>query len=325
VWPFVLRRVLVSVPLLLATSLLVFVLVANAADPLAELRSQPDVAPEVIEERRRELQLDRPVLVRYGTWLAGAVRGDLGTSFTGREVSDLLWERMQVTLRMVAMATVIAVLAGMAVGVVGAVRRYSLLDHGLTLLAYLALAAPAFWVAGLLKEYLAVRLNRLVGHQVVFTVGEADPNLTGNLLERLGNYLGHLALPTIALVLAPIALWSRYLRASMIDVLSADYIRTARAKGASSSRVVLVHALRGALAPFATLVALSFGHLLAGAVVIERVFAWQGMGQMLLDGVTAADPNVVSAWLLVTAVLVVAFNLLADLAYGWLDPRARIE
>ncbi len=325
VWRFILRRILISVPLLLATSLLVFVLVANAADPLAELRSQPDVAPEVIEERRRELHLDRPVLARYGTWLAGAIRGDLGTSFTGREVSDLLWERMQVTLRMVALATIIAVFAGLAVGVVGAVRRYSPLDHGLTLLSYVALATPVFWLAGLLKEYLAVRVNRLVGHQILFTVGEADPNLTGSALERLGNYLGHLALPTLALVIAPIAVWSRYLRASMIDVLSADYVRAAHAKGLSSSRVVFVHALRTAFAPFATLVALDFGHLLAGAVVIERVFAWQGMGQMLLDGVTAADPNVVSAWLLVTAVMVVVFNLLADLAYGWLDPRVRVD
>ncbi|MGH9269266.1 MAG: ABC transporter permease, partial [Acidimicrobiales bacterium] len=143
---------------------------------------------------------------------------------------------------------------------------------------YLLLALPAFWIAGLLKSYLAVRLNRWLGHQVVFTVGEADPNLTGSLLERLANYGGHLLLPTIALVLGPMAVWSRYLRASMLEVLSADYLRAARARGVPESAVVLRHALRTALVPLTTLVALHFGHLLAGAVIVERVFSWQGMG-----------------------------------------------
>jgi len=320
----ILRRVAVSVPLLLLTSLLVFVLVANAGDPLADLRAQPDVAPEVIDAQRRALHLDEPVLARYGRWLASAVQGDLGTSIAGRDVAGLLWQRMQVTLRMIVLAVALAIGLGLAFGVVGAVRHYSRLDHSLTFLSYVALSLPVFWLAGLLKEFLAVRLNRLVGRQVLFTVGDADPNLTGPLLERLGNYLGHLALPTLALMAAPIAVFGRYVRASMLDALSADYVRTAEAKGASRPRVVVHHALRNALAPFATLVALNFAHLFAGAVIVERVFGWQGMGQMLLDGVRAADPNVVSAWLLVTATTVHLVNLLADVAYGWLDPRVRV-
>jgi peptide/nickel transport system permease protein len=318
---FGLRRVLGSVPLLLGSSVLVFVLVATAFDPLAELREQPDVPAEVIEARRHELRLDDPVLARYAGWLADAVRGDLGTSYSGRRVSELLWDRLQVTLRMVALATVLSLVLGVAVGVIGAVRRYSGVDHLLTLASYVAVSLPVFWLAGLLKEYLAVRLNRWLGHQVVFTVGASDPTFTGNLLDRVANDLGHLALPTITLLLAPVAVWSRYVRASMVEVLSADYVRTALAKGASRTRVVLRHGLRNALAPIATLVTLDFGHLLAGAVVIEQVFAWQGMGQMLLDGVRAADPNVVMAWLLVTSTMVITFNLVADLLYGWLDPR----
>ena len=320
---FVLRRLLVAIPLLIGTTLVVFVLVANAFDPLADLREQPEVEPQTLEQRRQELHLDEPVLARYGRWLAHAGRGDLGRSFAGRDVASLLWDRLQVTLRMVALATVLALVMGVAVGVVGAVRQYSPLDHVLTFLGYVAVSLPVFWVAGLLKEYLAVRLNRLIGHQVIFTVGESDPTVTGAFLERLANRLGHLVLPTIALVLAPIAVWSRYVRALILEVLSADYIRTAQAKGLSPRAVVLRHGLRNALAPLATLVALDFGHLLAGAVIIEQVFAWQGMGQMLLDGVRAADPNMVLAWLLVTSTMVIAFNLLADLAYGWLDPRVR--
>lgn len=318
---FVLRRLAVSIPLLLATSALVFSLVTAAGDPLADLRARDDVAPELIEARRDALHLDDAVLARYGRWLVGAVRGDLGVSLHGREVRTVLWERLQVTLRMVLVATVLALVVGIAVGVIGAVRQNSLLDQGSRIVLYLCLSAPAFWVAGLLKQYLAIRVNRLLGAQVVFTAGEADPNLSGPLLDRLGNYAGHLVLPTIALALGPIAVWSRYLRTSMLDVLSADYLRAARAKGLSETRVVMHHALRNALAPFTTLVALHFGHLFAGAVIIERVFSWQGMGQMLIDGVTAGDSNVVMAWLLVTASTVILFNLLADLVYSRLDPR----
>ena len=320
---FILRRLGVSLPLLLGTSLLVFGLVTAAGDPLADLKTQDDVPPEVIEARRDALHLEDPVLARYGRWLSGVVRGDFGVSLGGRDVRNLLWERLQVTLRMVLVATVLGLLVGMTLGVIGAVRQHSVFDQATRVLTYLLLALPAFWVAGLLKEYLAIRLNRLLGAQVVFTVGEADPNLTGPLLDRLGNYAGHLILPTIALVIGPIAVWSRYLRASVLEVLSADYVRAARAKGLSEAGVILRHALRNALVPLTTIVALHFGHLLAGAVIIERVFSWQGMGQMLISGVTAGDANVVMAWLLVTATCVLAFNLLADIAYSWLDPRVR--
>lgn len=320
---FIVRRLAVSLPLLLATSLLVFGLVTAAGDPLADLRAQDDIAPEVLEARRDALHLDEPVLSRYGRWLGGVVRGDFGVSLSGRDVGTLLWERLQVTLRMVLVATALALLVGMGLGVIGAVRQHSRLDQATRILTYLFLALPAFWVAGLLKEYLAIRLNRLLGAQVVFTVGEADPGLSGPLLHRLANYGGHLILPTIALALGPIAVWSRYLRASMLEVLSADYLRAARAKGLSEASVVLHHAFRNALVPLTTLVALHFGHLLAGAVIVERVFSWQGMGQLLISGVTAGDANVVMAWLLVTATTVLVFNLLADVAYSCLDPRVR--
>ncbi len=308
--------------MLLLTSFFVFALAARAADPLDRLREHG--APvEAIEERREQLRLEDNVAVRYGRWLSHAVRGDLGTSHDGQDVGNLLVERMQVTLRMVTLAAALAVLAALAVGVAGAVRQYSGLDHALTVLSFVGLSMPAFWIAGLLKEYLAIRLNRLIGMDIVFTVGETDPSISGGLWRRIGDYAGHVALPTLALMIAPVAVWGRYVRNSMLDVLSTDYIRTARAKGLAPAQVIGRHALRNALAPFVTLVALDAGHLIAGAVVLERVFAWQGMGQMLIDGVRAADPNVVSAWLLVTAVAVFVGNLVADIAYGWLDPRVR--
>jgi len=320
---FVVRRLAVSVPLLLAASILVFALVANASDPLAELYNLPDVTPEVIDARRAELSLDRPVVERYRKWLTAFVQGDFGKSQGGREVRSLLWERLQVTLRMTLVATVVALGLALLVGTIGAVRQHSTFDKVTRVAGYLFLAVPVFWVGGLLKEYAAIRLNRLLGGQLVFTVGEATPNLSGSLAHRLADYAGHLVLPTITLALGPIAAWSRHLRASALDAMSAEHVVAARAKGLPEWRVVTGHVLRNALIPFTTVVALRFGHILGGAVIVERVFSWQGMGQMLIDGVTRADTNVVLAWLMVTATTVLIFNLLADLAYGWLDPRIR--
>lgn len=322
---FVVRRLAVSVPLLLAASILVFALVANSSDPLAELYNLPDVTPEVIDARRAELSLDRPFVERYRKWLTAFVQGDFGKSQGGREVRSLLWERLQVTLRMTLVATVVALGLALLVGTIGAVRQHSTFDKVTRVAGYLFLAVPVFWVGGLLKEYAAIRLNRLLGGQFVFTVGQATPNLSGSLANRLADYAGHLVLPTITLALGPIAAWSRHLRASALDAMSAEHVVAARAKGLPEWRVVTGHVLRNALIPFTTVVALRFGHILGGAVIVERVFSWQGMGQMLIDGVTRADTNVVLAWLMVTATTVLIFNLLADLAYGWLDPRIRAD
>ena len=322
-WGFVLRRLAVSVLLLFAASVLVFGLVANSSDPLADLYGLPDVTQEVIEARRAELGLDRPVAERYRSWLAAFVQGDFGRSQGGREVRGLLWERLQVTMRMTLVATVVALALAFLVGTVGAVRQHSVFDKATRVVGYLFLAVPVFWVGGLLKEYAAIRLNRLLGGQFVFTVGQATPNLSGDLVHRLADYAGHLVLPSITLALGPIAVWSRYLRTSTLDALSADHVRTARAKGLPERRVVTGHVVRNALLPLTTVVALYFGHILAGTVIVERVFSWQGMGQLLIDGVIRADTNVVLAWLMVTATTVMVFNLLADLAYGWLDPRIR--
>jgi peptide/nickel transport system permease protein len=322
---FVLRRLAVSLPLLLAASVLVFGLVANSGDPLAELRDQPDITQEVVDARRAELGLDRPVAERYRHWLTAFVKGDFGRSQGGREVRGLLWERLQVTLRMVVAATVLASLLALGIGALAAVRQHSMFDQLSRVVAYLFIAFPVFWVGALLKEYGAIRLNRLLGGQFVFTVGQVSPNLTGGLGHRMADYAGHLLLPTVTLVLGPLAVWSRYLRSSMLDVLSADHVRTARAKGLPEARVVVGHVLRNSLVPLTTVVALHFGHLLAGAVIVERVFSWQGMGQMLVDGVTRSDTNVVLAWLMVTATTVLLFNLIADLAHAWLDPRVRYD
>jgi peptide/nickel transport system permease protein len=321
---FIVRRLLIAIPLVLLSSVLVFVLVANSGDPLAELRGRnPPVSPQVIEARAHELGLDKPMPQRYVSWLTNFAQGDMGKSVRGVEVRPLLWQRLKVTLRMVVLASILAIILAIGAGVLSAVKQYTPTDYTFTFVGFLFLSMPVFWLAALLKEYGAIRLNKLFGEQVVYTVGAETPNLSGTFAERLANYAGHLILPTVALALISFAAWSRYQRATMLDVLGSDYIRLARAKGLSRTRVMTRHALRNALIPLVTVVAIDIGAVIGGAVITERVFSWQGMGALLVDAVGANDVNVLLAWLMVTSVVVVVFNLIADVLYAVLDPRIR--
>src|SRR6266496_6338007 len=321
---FIIRRLLIAIPLVLLSTVLEFLLVANSGDPMADLKGRnPPVPPQVIQTREHQLGLDKPMPQRYWTWLTHFVRGDMGKSIHGVEVRPLLWQRMRVTLRMVVLASILAIVLAIGAGVLSAVKQYTVTDYTFTFTGFLFLSMPVFWLAALLKEYGAIRLNKLFCKQAVSTVGAETPNLTGSLGHRLADYAGHLALPTIALALISFAAWSRYQRATMLDVLGSDYIRLARAKGLSRTRVMVRHALRNALIPLVTVVAIDTGAIFGGAIITERVFSWQGMGALLVQGAQTSDPNILLAWLTVTAVIVVLFNLIADLLYAVLDPRIR--
>jgi peptide/nickel transport system permease protein len=322
---FVIRRLLITIPVILMATVLVFILVAASGDPLAELRGrQPPVPAEVIKAREAQLHLDKPLPERYWIWFSGFVfKGDMGATTEGREVRPLLFDRLGVTMRMVILSSLLAVIIAIVVGVFSAVRQYTALDYTFTFAGFLFLSMPVFWLAALLKEYVGIRINEAVGKQIIFTVGEETPNLTGDWLSRFANQLGHLILPTLALTLIAYAAWSRYQRASMLDVLSSDYIRLAKAKGLRPRRVLIRHALRNALIPLTTVVAIDTGAIFGGAILTERVFAWQGMGALLLQGVDRNDVNVVLAWLMISGIIVVLFNLIADVLYAVLDPRIR--
>lgn len=321
---FVVRRLLSSFLVLLLSSVIVFTLVANSGNPLADLEGRNPPPPrEVIELRRTQLNLDKPVTERYVLWLKGFVTGDMGRDISGREVRPILWERLKITLRMVLLAMAVALLLAVAVGVFSAIRQYSIGDYVATFTGFLFLSMPVFWLALLLKLFLAIRLNRFLGDTYVYTVGHESPNISGTLFTRLSDYAGHTVLPVLALASVYFAGWSRYQRSSMLDVLNSDYLRLARAKGLRPRRVMVRHALRNALIPITTVVAIDFAAVIGGAVVTEQVFAWKGMGDMLIEGIRTYDPNVVLAWLMVTAVAVVLFNLVADVLYGVLDPRIR--
>ncbi len=318
------RRLLVSIPVLVLSSVLVFVLVALSGDPLGPLRERnPPVPPEVLAERARLLNLDKPLAERYVYWITHFLRGDFGRQINGVAVRPELVDRLGVTIRLVVLAMLVAVVAAVVAGVISAVRQYSGTDYALTFTGFLFLSMPAFWLAALLKEFLAVRLNGAFGRTVVYTIGASTPGLTGGFGEKLVNGLQHLILPTIALAAISYASWSRFQRSSMLDVLSSDYITLARAKGLRWRRVMVRHALRTALIPLVTVTAIDLAGILGGAVITETVFGWKGMGQYLIQSVNTRDTNAVLAWLMISAVIVVVFNLVADLLYAVLDPRIR--
>ncbi|MPQ98548.1 ABC transporter permease subunit [Modestobacter sp. I12A-02628] len=326
---FTIRRVVSSVFVLLASSLLVFALCAASFDPLARERiRQPPPTAEYLASRAEALGLNDPFFQRYWDWLSGVVRGDFGTTVNGTEVADQLGGRILVTGRMIVLAIVVAVLLAMVVGVIGAVRQYKPSDYAFTFLAYLLIALPTFWFAAILKEFVAGGVNDLFGKRLLYTIGEQSPGISATGADAWTIWtdrLGHLVLPTLSLALLSFAAWSRFQRSAMLDVLGSDYMRLARAKGLSYRRTVWKHGLRNALIPLTTVVALGVGTLFGGAVITEQVFVWNGMGRYLLqDGIGDGDINVVLGWLLVSAVFVVLFNLIADILYAVLDPRIRL-
>jgi peptide/nickel transport system permease protein len=325
VWIYLLRRLLAGIIVLLVLSVGVFILVALSGNPLAALNATPGVSRATIAAAAAQLHLNEPLADRYWLWLDGLLHGNFGSSYTGQPVGSQIAQRLLVTVKLVVPAVILSVLTGVVVGVISAVRQYKPVDHVSTGLAYLFYSTPVFVVALLLMAFRAVVVNRAAGRTVLYTVGQSTPGITG-AWNVLGNQVQHAALPVITLTLVTYATWSRFQRAAMLDVLNADYLRLARAKGLSPRRVLFVHALRNALIPVITVVAIDFAALIGGAVVTEIVFSWNGMGQYLFNGLTGAEsPDVyaVSGWLMVAGTAVVVFNILADLLYGVLDPRIR--
>jgi peptide/nickel transport system permease protein len=323
---FLIRRVLAGILTLLVASFLLFLLVAVSGNPLATLMANPNVSKATIRAARQELGLSQPLLLRYWTWLTHMLTGNFGLSTTGQPVGAELGSRLLVTMQMVIPAVILAAALAVLVGVISAVRQYSVLDHALTAVSYLFYSTPVFVLAIMLKDFLAVDVNNGVGRTILYTVGQNNPGTTGTWNIFL-DVLEHTALPVLTLTLITYAGWSRYQRAQLLDVLNADYIRLARAKGLAPRRVLYVHALRNALIPVVTVIAIDFAVLIGGAVVTETAFGWEGMGQFLLNGLTgpvSPDTNVVQAWMMVVAAVVIAFNIIADILYAMLDPRIRL-
>jgi peptide/nickel transport system permease protein len=325
---YVARRIFISIPILIGSSILVFLMVKLAGDPLEPLKLRnPPAPPQTIRLETHRLYLDRPLYEQYWIWLKGLVlHGTFGPSVHDTtNIGHELGSRLVITLRLVLVSVIIALIFAVITGVVSAIKQYSITDYTFTFIGFLFLAMPTFWFAVLLKSA-GIAFNQSTGTQTFYTIGDksvylADDSTWGHIKD----IAGHMILPTIVLGLVGYAAWSRFQRASMLEVLNSDYVRLARAKGLKPRRVLVRHALRTALIPLTTVTALDIAALLGGAVITETVFQWHGMGEFLLRSITDKDAYAMMGWLLVTAIIVVLFNLIADLLYGVLDPRIRYE
>ncbi|MBJ7464776.1 MAG: ABC transporter permease [Mycolicibacterium sp.] len=321
---FLARRLLNYIVLLALASILTFTLTSLTFSPLDSLLERNPRPPQaVIDAKAAELNLDKPIPVRYLDWVTGAVRGDFGTTVTGQPVTDELWRRIGVSLRLVLIGSVIGTLIGVVVGAWGAIRQYRFSDRAITVASLLILSAPTFVVANLLILG-ALKVNSILGVQLFEYTGETSPDAMGGWWNQFVDRVQHLVLPTFTLALASIAGFSRYQRNAMLDVLGQDFIRTARAKGLTRRQALFKHGLRTALIPMATLFAYSVGGLFTGAVFVEKIFGWHGMGEWVIQGITTQDTNIVVAITVFTGVTILLAGLLSDVIYAALDPRVRV-
>jgi peptide/nickel transport system permease protein len=312
---YLLHRLGQSLVLLVLVSMIGFgMLHLTPGGPLSQFALTPGMSAAALAQISHQMGLDRPLPIQYLEWAGRLLRGDWGRSYRDQQpVLTIIVSHLWATLELMVSSTVLAVIFGTWVGVLGAIRRYSIADYLATIGAMVALSIPTFWF-GLVMIYLfAVWLAWLPSGDM-YTNGDAS----------LLDYARHLILPCLVLTLVNVATWSRYMRASMLDVISQDYIRTARAKGVRRRGVLVHHALRNALLPMITVAGLQLPTLLGGALVTETVFTWPGMGRLFLDSIGYRDYPVVMGLLMFSALLVLAGNLLADMLYSVADPRIRL-
>lgn len=323
---YALRRITLLVPLLLGIALVVFgLLQLIPGDPAVVLLGQ-DATPEAVAAVRRGLGLDQPLPIQLGRYLANLVRGDLGESiFRNEPVVSAIASRLPATVEVAVVALGFAVVVGLGLGVLAAIRRGTAIDVGSMIFAQLGVSVPVFWLGILLMFGLAVKMNWLPavgrGAPLLGAMGAALTGRPGVLIESLR----HLALPALTLGLHSAAIMSRLVRASMLDTLHRDFVRAARAKGIPGWRLVVMHALRNALLPVVSIIGLRFGELLGGAVLTESIFGWPGLGQLAVTAISQRDFPLVQGVVLVFALMFALVNLMVDLLNGMLDPRVRLE
>jgi len=340
---YILKRLMQGIPLLFFVSLILFLLMMNMGDPVATMGGRRVTRSSDYERLRRQLGLDKPIYIQYLYWLIGndwaktdldgdgiaetpgtrhgILRGDFGTSLLARKpVLEVIGERLPNTLMLMVASEFVIILGSLLVGIYSALRQYSFMDNLLTAILFIAYSMPIFFIA-LISMYVFSVLFKRWGLPYLPTVGMFDPQ-AGRTTAQV---LWHMVLPVLSISLISFAAYSRYIRSTMLEVMSQDYIRTAKSKGLPRREVVFIHALKNASLPIVTVIGLDLPLLLGGAVVTERIFAWPGMGRLFLDHVDRADLPVVMGILMLIAVAVVVFQIITDVVYAWLDPRIRYE
>jgi peptide/nickel transport system permease protein len=312
---YIVRKLIFSVVVLFLASIVIFGLVALGPDPLAELRQNPSIRGEDLERIADKYGLNDPLYVQYGIWMGDMIQGDLGESFKqNASVTSIIAPRIWPTVLLMGVSLIFTVVIAVPFGIYSAIKKYSLVDNAGTFLSFLGYSMPSFWLGLILQLVLGIYLADWAGRRFFYVSGMSTNGGFVDLLQ-------HLTLPVLTLSAISIAEFSRFQRGAMLEVLTSDYLRTARAKGLSQRTVYLKHALRNALVPTVTLAALSMGTAFGGAVITETVFAWPGLGFLLSDAIFKGDYNVVRALLMIGAALIVFFNLVADITYSLVDPR----
>jgi peptide/nickel transport system permease protein len=313
---YVLRRIVMLVPLLLGLSLVMFTLVQiSPGDPAAAMMSpQAGNNPTFVEQTRKNLGLDKPVPVQYLIWVKNLASGDFGTaySFNRKPVLDLIGERVMGTIQLQGAALLIGIMVAIPVGILSATRQYSFLDHSVTVGSFIGLSIPGFWLALLLQVWVAVKL----GWFSVSSGGMANADFPGNLK--------YFVLPLVVLTLPNIAYFARFMRSSMLEVINQDYVTTARAKGLGRRQVVYSHALRNALLPMVTVIGLQLPQIIGGAVIIEQIFAWPGIGLLTWDAIQRRDYPVILGITMISGAVIMVASVVVDIVYVLLDPRVSV-
>lgn len=309
---FLVHRLLQALGLLLIVSMIGFAILHLApGGPLSQFAAGGDMTQADLDRIAEQLGLNRPLPIQYAEWLWRMLRGDWGVSYRDQQpVLHIIGSHVGATLELMLTSTLLAMVIGAWVGILGAIKRYSLFDSLATIGAMIALSIPTFWFGLVVIYVFSVGLGWLPSGNR-YTIGD------GSILNRLHHLIG----PCIVLALVSTAVWSRYMRSSMLDVINQDYIRTARSKGISERRILVHHAVRNALLPMITITGLHVPTLLSGALVTETVFTWPGMGRLFLDSISYRDYPTVMGILMFTAVMVLLGSLIADLLYGVADPR----
>jgi peptide/nickel transport system permease protein len=321
---YLVRRLIQAIPALFLISLSLFFLVhLTPGGPLAAAERNPNVTPEQIERLKHKLGLDQPLSIQYFKWMGQILlEADLGTSIKSyRPVSVMIMERVPNTVLLVGTSFLLTCLIAIPIGILSAVRSYSFFDYVVTTFTFMGQAIPVYWLGlVLIIIFYVVLSNPATGTPLLPAAGMHSIGR-----EDLPDLVRHMILPVCALSLAWAAWYSRFLRSSMLDVLHQDYIRTARAKGLGEFIVLSKHALKNALIPLITYMAMDLPALFAGALFVETIFSWPGMGRMFWDAARGRDYPVLLGVVMVNSILIILFNLAADITYGWLDPRVRYE
>ena len=315
---YIIRRLVQALVMIVIMSVVFFLLIHLLPGGPDKVFFSPRTPPEARAELRKQLGLDNPLPVQYLAWFTQVLQGNFGYSIAdGQPVLTDLGRLFPNTLELFLTSLIFALIVAILLGVLAAVRQYSITDYTVTVLAYFGISMPIFFFGLLLQNVFGDTFH------VLPTIGISTPNANFTPLENFEDRLAHLILPAIVLSLLFIAGWSRYLRSSMLDVVKQDYIRTARAKGLSGRVVFFRHALRNALIPLLTQVAIDFGAIAGGAAITETVFAWPGVGKYFIESLVARDYTVLMAMLLLSTASVLLFNLVADILYSVVDPRIR--